>query len=460
MKKPRGRKVLAAFLCAAVTMGMAAGCSKPGGETGSSTTAKGEQSAEAKSEAPQTGAAQTAAGGEERTPIEIWTWDIATCGEIHEIFEEKFPQYKIVLTPVESSQMTQKLQTTLASGGQVPDICLLEYTHRGKLFQMDIWEDLSAEPYGYDTANVLDWLVPNETADSGAYVGPEYVAVGALAYKRDMTLEYFGTDDPEELQKMFPDWDSFMKAGIEVQKKSDGKVFMLPSVGSVGAMLKGQSQETYFDGEKINFNRSIKPVLETLIEMKKNKVVDMIDYGSPEEAASCGKNDHIFFECPAWALSQIIYPNDPEGAGRWGLMVPPGGGYAGTSASMGIPKGAKNKEGAAEYIKFFQSTMEGGALIRDYKSSLIPYKPAYEDTAFYSQKDPFFKDQDVWQVFANVAKNIKGVRPLNNYDQDFEDSYALAVKTINASDGQITAEELVDTMVEELTNKHPELIKE
>ena len=81
---------------------------------------------------------------DERIPIEIWTWDIATCTEIHQIFEEKFPQYKIVLTPVESSQLTQKLQTTLASGGQVPDICLLEYTHRGKLFQLDFWEDLSA----------------------------------------------------------------------------------------------------------------------------------------------------------------------------------------------------------------------------------------------------------------------------------------------------------------------------
>ena len=81
--------------------------------------------------------------------------------------------------------------------------------------------------------------------------------------------------------------------------------------------------------------------------MKQKKTVDMLDYGSPEEAASCGKDDHIFFECPAWALSQIIYKNDPDGAGRWGLMLPPGGGYAGTSASMGGPKGAKNKEGAA-----------------------------------------------------------------------------------------------------------------
>ncbi|MDO4306591.1 MAG: ABC transporter substrate-binding protein [Eubacteriales bacterium] len=396
----------------------------------------------------------------DKTPIEIWTWDIATCGEINAIFEEKFPQYTVEMVPVEQSQITQKLQTTLASGGQVPDICLLEYTHRGQLFQLDIWEDISAEPYNFDTGQVLDWLVPNETDDFGAYVGPEYVSIGALAYKRDMTLEYFGTDDPEELQKMFPDWDSFIKAGEEVQEKSDGKVFMLPSIGSAGAILKGQSQEAYFDDNQITFNNSIKPILERLIEMKQKGVVDQIDYGSPEEAASCGKNDHIFFECPAWALSQLIKPNDPEGSGRWGLMLPPGGGYAGTSASMGIPKGALNKEGAAEYIKFFQGTMEGGELIRDYKSSLIPYKPAYEDPAFYSQTDPFFGDQDVWSVFAGVANSIKGVRPLNNYDEDFEDSYTLAVKTINASDGDITADELVDTMVDELINKHPDLIPE
>lgn len=447
--KMKWKRLISVMTAVAMLSGLLAGCSGGNGESDNKTSA-------------DVGNVQESKAGTEddRIPIEIWTWDIATCTEIHQIFEEKFPQYKIVLTPVESSQLTQKLQTTLASGGQVPDICLLEYTHRGKLFQLDIWEDISAEPYGFPSDQMLDWLVPNETDDFGNYVGPEYVAVGALAYKRNLTKEYFGTDDPEELQKLFPDWDSFIAAGVEVQEKSGGKVFMLPSVGAAGAILKGQSQETYFNGEKINFNSSIKPIFNQLIEMKQKNVVDMLDYGSPEEAASCSKNEHIFFECPAWALSQIIYKNDPDGAGRWGLMLPPGGGYAGTSASMGVPKGAKNKEGAAEYIKFFQSTIEGGALIRDYKSSLIPLKAAYEDTSFYSQKDPFFNNQDVWQVFANTAQNIKGVRPLNNYDQDFEDSYALAVKTINANGGDITADEITETMVEELTNKHPELIKE
>lgn len=447
--KMKWKRLISVMTAVAMLSGLLAGCSGGNGESDNKTSADAGNVQESK-----------AGTEDDRIPIEIWTWDIATCTEIHQIFEEKFPQYKIVLTPVESSQLTQKLQTTLASGGQVPDICLLEYTHRGKLFQLDIWEDISAEPYGFPSDQMLDWLVPNETDDFGNYVGPEYVAVGALAYKRNLTKEYFGTDDPEELQKLFPDWDSFIAAGVEVQEKSGGKVFMLPSVGAAGAILKGQSQETYFNGEKINFNSSIKPIFDQLIEMKQKNVVDMLDYGSPEEAASCSKNEHIFFECPAWALSQIIYKNDPDGAGRWGLMLPPGGGYAGTSASMGVPKGAKNKEGAAEYIKFFQSTIEGGALIRDYKSSLIPLKAAYEDTSFYSQKDPFFNNQDVWQVFANTAQNIKGVRPLNNYDQDFEDSYALAVKTINANGGDITADEITETMVEELTNKHPELIKE
>ncbi len=49
---------------------------------------------------------------------------------------------------------------------------------------------------------------------------------------------------------------------------------------------------------------------------------------------------------------------------------------------------------------------------------------------------------------------------MNNYDQDFEDSYALAVKTINASNGDITAQEITQTVVDELVNKHPELVLE
>ncbi len=189
------------------------------------------------------------------------------------------------MVAVESKDMTQKLQTTLASGGEMPDVAWLEATYRGKLLSLDIWEDITKDPYNFDTSQVLDYLLPLETAESGQYVGPECPSVAGMAYKRELAKEYLGTDDPAELETMLSDWDSFIEKGKEVKEKSGGKVFMLSSIGAAGQMLMGQSTEPFVDGDKINLETSMKPIFEKLIEMKQAGIVDVLDFSSAEETA-------------------------------------------------------------------------------------------------------------------------------------------------------------------------------
>ena len=51
-------------------------------------------------------------------------------------------------------------------------------------------------------------------------------------------------------------------------------------------------------------------------------------------------------------------------------------------------------------------------------------------------------------------------RASSKYDQDINDAYNLALKTINASvDGSITADELIASMTDELLIKQPDLEK-
>ena len=128
---------------------------------------------------------------------------------------------------------------------------------------------------------------------------------------------------------------------------------------------------------------------------------------------------------------------------------------------MGVPKAAKNKEAAAEYVKFMFGSEEGATLQRDCKGNFSPYKPVYEQTDFYSREDEYFAGQDVLQAIAqDVLPNIQGVREPSKYDQDINDAYNRALKTINASvDGSITADELIASMTDELLIKQPDLEK-
>ncbi len=48
----------------------------------------------------------------------------------------------------------------------------------------------------------------------------------------------------------------------------------------------------------------------------------------------------------------------------------------------------------------------------------------------------------------------------SKYDQDIDDVYNLALKTINASvDGSVSVDSLIESMTEELLTKQPDLSK-
>lgn len=408
-----------------------------------------------------TSASASSAGTKAASTINIMCWDKSDSrAQMNSKFTEE-TGIKVELTAVESKDMTQKLQTTLASGGDMPDIAWLEATYRGKLLSLDIWEDISKAPYTFDKSNVLDYLIPLETSEAGQYVGPECPSVAGLAYNRELAKKYLGTDDPKELEKIIPDWDSFIKVGTDVTAKSQGKVFMFSSLGAAGNMLKGQSTEPFIDGDKLNLEKSMKPILERLIELKKSGMVDVLDFDSPEEGASYAGNEHIFYPCANWSVEFTIKSNDKNGQNRWGFMLPPGGPFPWGGTVMGVPKKAVNKEAAVEYIKYFFGSEKGAILQRDFKGNFSPFKPLYEKTDFYSKKDEYFAGQDVLQAISQeVFPAIKGVRLPSKYDQDINDAYNLAIKSINASkDGNISVDELISNMDDDLINKQPTITK-
>lgn len=391
--------------------------------------------------------------------ITIWCWDTSENNVNMYAEFTKDTGIEVNLVAVESKDMAQKLQTTLASGGEMPDIAWLEATYRGKLLSLDIWEDITQDPYNFDTSQILDWLIPLETTESGVYVGPECPSVAGMAYKRELAKEYLGTDDPEELQEMLSDWDSFIEKGKEVKEKSGGTVYMMSSLGAAGQILKGQSTEPFIIDDKLNLDNSMRPILEKVVEMKQAGIIDILDFNSPEEGASYSKNEDIFYSCANWSLEYTIKSNDKDGAGRWGFIsVPPGGPFPWGGTVSGVPKGAQHKEEAVEFLKYFWLTDRGGELNRDYVGNFTSYKPSYENENFYTREDEFFAGQDVLKAFAQeVLPNVKGVRLPSKYDQDIDDVYNLALKTINASDGNVSVDDLVDSMKKELMVKQPDL---
>jgi len=399
--------------------------------------------------------------GDIKSSIHVWCWgDMDLHNRMHQNFTDD-TGIKVELTAVEAADMVQKLQTTMAAGGDMPDIAWCEATYRGSLLNLGIWEDITKEPYNFDKSLILDYLIDLETSLDGQYIGPECPTAAGLAYKRELTKEYFGTDDPYELEKILATWDDFLAKGQEVKEKSNGKVFMFSSLGAIGIILKGQDVTPFVVDNSITFEDSMKPILEKLAQFARAGIVDVLDYASAEEGASYAGDEHIFYPCASWSVDFTIKANDPEGQNRWGFMLPPGGGFPMGGTVVGVPKKAKNKEGAVEFIKYFYTTEKGVKLQYEFRGSLAPYKPIYEsDEVFYSKKNDWFPGQDVLNDIATrVLPSIKSARKPVPYDQDIDDVYNLACKSINAAKGEIDINELLDTMAEDLITNNPELTR-
>lgn len=151
-------------------------------------------------DAPEEG---EAAGSAEGEPIvlQVWSEDIETTIPLNEEFTEYTNgKYVIEFTPIPNSEMVAKVQTALASGSPLGDLILVDYVYRGLFYDMDILEDISLPPYNYDPDTTIPALLPLQSGPNGEYYGPEYVAAGAMAYKRNLTEQYFGASEPEDVE--------------------------------------------------------------------------------------------------------------------------------------------------------------------------------------------------------------------------------------------------------------------
>ncbi len=449
-------KVLIVLLTLAMLLSVAACGNTANNTAGGTTTANATTATAEASTAP----AATAPAGDKS--ITIWCWDNSdTRKQMHADFTKEMG-ITVNLTSVLAIDMAQKLQTTLAAGGEMPDIAWSEATYRGALLNLGIWEDITKAPYSFDTSKVLDYLVQLETSVDGQYIGPECPSVAGIAYKRELAKQYFGTDDPAELEKMFPTWNDFIAKGKEVQQKSNGKVFMFSSLGALGLILKGQGATPFVTGDKITFTDSMKPILSQVSEFAKAGVVDVYDYDSAEEGASYATKEDIFYPCANWSVKFTIETNDKNGNNKWGFMLPPGGGFAMGGTVMAVPAAAKHKEDAVTYIKYFFQDERGAALQKKYKGNFSPFKPLYEKSEpYYTTPDPFFSNQDVMKdIQTRVLPSIKNVRTPVPYDQAITDAYNLALKSINAAKGNVNVDDLLKTMADQLITNNPGLSRE
>ncbi|WP_248924593.1 ABC transporter substrate-binding protein [Paenibacillus hamazuiensis] len=445
MRKQNSRvwiTLLAAFmLTASVLAGCSGGDTKPSGAAASGDS-KGQE-----------------AGSPEnmKATIKVWDWDETFQKTMIPEFNKKYPNIKVEYTVVNPNDYLQKLQSGIASGSDVPDVILSEMAYRGKLFDLDVLDNIEKAPYNFKRAELFDYLIPLLTNSKGELVGvDQQITPAGLAYRRDLAKQYLGTDDPAQLEKMFPDWNAFIAKGVEVKEKSGGKVTMFAGLGDAFGVLRGQNAMEYIKGKEIDLTKRMKSPLETLFQMRNAGILGKLEMNSPAWSSSLAKGENIFYGMAPWGPKWNISANDKEGKGRWGLVKAPGGGFTLGGTAVSVYKDSKQKQAAWAFINFCYVSDEGTKIALEKFGFTPGVKSFYAKNADLINKgsefDAFFGGQNLTKYFVEkIVPDLKG-QAQTKYES-IVDSAFKTLYPLWTQDTGIDADKALEKFKAEVKNK-------
>ncbi len=433
------KKLISLFLAVLMMTSLLAGCSSKSDPQNSGTDDSG----------------KTDTTKEEVVTVTYWGWDSNWYQPLFDAYTAVNPNVKFEPTDVAYSDLFPKVQQAVASGSELPTLIPMNSTLVESFKQLEILEDLTKDPYNANTEDWVDYVVKRNTTADGGMIGlGQNVTPSGIAYKRDLALKYFGTDDPAELKAMFSSYDAFAEKGAEVNEKSGGKDYLFHSGGAVAEWLYFADQTEVEENGTINFSDKMGFVMETLTKFRDANAVDTFQNGTPQANATYADDSHIFYPCPDWAITYYIKGNDPEGAGNWGIFEPGTGAYSAGGTSVGITKDATDaqKKAAYDFLAWALATKEGASVNYSKAGYITPYKEfAYDDT-FTKNEDPFFAGQDTGKLFySEILPNVS-IPNTSVWDQTIVDIRDLLANAI-MNDSEMTAEDAVSEGLKECENR-------
>lgn len=399
--------------------------------------------------------------------VVFWHWDTATHEKVAQAYNRLVnPDVAIEMVAVNYPDYMTKLQIALVGGLEMPDIIAGELGFRAQLYRMDILDDLEQAPYNLDRSTINEYIIP-VIEHSGKIVGvDDSISATGLAYKAELAKEYLGTDDPAEIEKMFPTWDALIEKGREVYETSGGTVYILSSWSDAMWYYNNGYKPSLVteNGKPTNYLLNELPTerYAKLTAMLKNHTFDpaMGVTRNASSQASYARNNQIFYLCAMWSPTFEINPNDPNAAGRWRLANLPGGAINNGGTTFGIYKDSKNKEAAWDFLKWSKLSETGCQEVLKETGNFSNYKPFIDSFDYTSVNDSLtnkiFASQNAIEKFVvDLAPQIQ-LRPLDIYQSQINTAFQIAEEAV-ITNPDTTFKQYKDILINEIKATCPDL---
>lgn len=452
------KKQVSALLAMSMLATMAlSGCQKEA--TTTATTAAATTAAAGATTAETVGEATAESTGE-KTVVTMWSW--FNKNSVIDVFYNSHPDIEVDFVMMGSdADVATKLQMTVASGGEMPDIVAMNHAYLGTLYALDIWEDFSAEPYNVDPDIFVESVLPMIYDQDGRMTSlMEKPSVTGLGYKREMALEYCGTDDPEEMEEIFYSFDAMLEKGIEIREQSGGSVYLFPTLYEPFYLYYlsyiDEEGEYVQNGDELHLE-AIRDALEFSLAMAQAGLVDNLDWGSNDMFNSYLQEKHLFGYMPIYQITAKVQAVDPDQTIKWGVMSPPDGGLFHGACVWGIPADAPNKEAAWEWVEWFMISDEGTEALKDLHPTFSSIQARYDEEGFYSNESPWFGGQNTYEKYVELTMSDNIHQTYTVYEITITDQILVALKTISADPSSVDIDALLADMEAQIRAKETSL---
>lgn len=411
----------------------------------------------------------------------VWTLskDLETFGE-H--YMESHPEVTVETVVIEPANYVTKVQTALNGGQKEPDIIVGEPQMLEDFYDAGYFEDLNQAPYNaQDYADqIVDyvWEV-GQDADGIQRAISYQITPAGIYYRRDIAQKVFGTENPEEIGKLFADYPTILDTAQKLKKAgyrifaSDAEInyFSGDSAWVIDGVLNvDQGRYDYQDLCVSLYKDDLTayanqwstpwyqamagevPILSADIQNYADDSVNVWDAEQFAEAtADMDKTEVFAFGLPSWGVL-TLRDNVQETSGKWGVCAGPAYGFGG-GTFIGISSQSERKDQAWDFLKFctldedtanwWIEVSEGDTV------SLIPVLEAHaEDT------NAVYGGQQLYKFWLEQAKGIDYSK-VTRYDKFIGDEWGRATTAIKT--GEKSKEDAWNEFYDQVESTYPEI---
>ena len=423
--------------------------------------------------------------GEGEKKLVVWTLAADLEQFAAKYQEETGTQMEVLV--IQPADYPTKVQQAILSNETEPDIIVGEPQMLEEFNNMGLFADLDQFGAKDYEGKIVDyvWQV-GQDADGHQRAISYQITPAGIYYRRDIAQKVFGTEDPEEIGKLFADYDTILKTA-QTLKDAGYRIFASDSEISYfsgdsawvvdGALNVSDARVEYMDLVVDLYKQDLTayaaqwatpwymamagevPILtaETqwgVWETDENgdPLMNIWDEANFKEATKDYETTEVFaFGLPSWGVL-TLRDNVKDTSGLWGVCAGPAYGFGG-GTYIGISSRSERQELSWDFVKYCTLNEDTADWwIETSQGDTVSLISAVEKHA--DDTNPIYGNQKLYSFWLEQAKGID-YSLVTKYDTAINDIWGKAISAIKT--GEKTKDQAINDFYDEVAATYPDL---